>query len=99
MTQYRSVAVAACAAVALSSFAVLPSRADHHHHHKHHHDHHNHFVCALGYHYAGNGRCVRNGPWWDGGRPVNWGPYYEPRNKAGSVSFEGPNGGEIKLRW
>ena len=58
-----------------------------------------HFVCAIGYHYAGQGRCVRNGPWWEGRRPVNWGPYYEPRNKQGSVTFEGPNGGEIKLKW
>ena len=58
-----------------------------------------HFVCAIGYHYAGEGRCVRNGPWWKGARPVEWGPSYEPRNKSGSVSFEGPNGGQIKLRW
>ncbi len=57
-----------------------------------------HFVCAIGYHYAGQGRCVRNGPWWTGRRPVNWGPSYEPRNKSGSVSFEGPNGGQIKLK-
>ena len=100
MTQSRSIAVAACAAIALSSVAVLPGRAEHHHHHDHHHhDHHNHFVCALGYHYAGHGRCVRNGPWWEGNRPVNWGPYYEPRRKAGSVTFEGPKGGEIKLKW
>ena len=58
-----------------------------------------HYVCALGYHYAGEGRCVRNGPWWKGARPVDWGPSYEPRNKSGSVTFEGPNGGQIQLRW
>ena len=52
-----------------------------------------HFVCAIGYHYAGRGRCVRNGPWWTGRRPVNWGPHYEPRNKSGSITFEGPHGG------
>lgn len=65
-------------------------------HNKHKHDH---YVCALGYHFVGNGRCVRNGKWWAGRRPVEWGPYYEPRNKSGSVSFQGPNGGEIKLKW
>lgn len=73
--------------------------ANHHHHKKHHHHNHDHYVCALGYHYAGHGRCVRNGEWWTGGRPVEWGPYYEPRNKSGSVSFQGPNGGEVKVRW
>ena len=65
-------------------------------HHKHNHDH---YVCAIGYHFAGNGRCVRNGTWWTGRRPVEWGPYYEPRNKSGSVSFQGPHGGEIQLTW
>ena len=64
------------------------------HHHKH-----DHYVCALGYHYVGNGRCVRNGEWWTGRRPVEWGPYYEPRGKSGSVSFQGPNGGELKFKW
>ena len=60
---------------------------------------HNHYVCALGYHFVGNGRCVRNGKWWTDGRPVEWGPYYEPRHKSGSVSFQGPNGGEFKFKW
>ena len=66
--------------------------------HKHKHKH-NHYVCALGYHFVGNGRCVRNGKWWTGGRPVEWGPYYEPVHKSGSVSFQGPNGGEFKFKW
>lgn len=63
---------------------------------KHRRDHQ---VCAIGYHYAGEGRCARNGPWWTGRRPIDWGPYYEPRNSKGAVTFEGPNGGEIKVRW
>ena len=58
-----------------------------------------HYVSALGYHYVGNARCVRNGSWWTGRRPVEWGPYYERRHKSGSVSFQGPNGGELKLKW
>jgi len=66
---------------------------------KNHKHKHNHYVCAIGYHYEGNGRCVRNGKWWTGRRPVEWGPYYEPRNKSGSVTFEGPNGGKVKLKW
>ena len=66
--------------------------------HKHRHKH-DHYVCVIGYHYAGNGRCVRNGTWWTGRRPYQWGPYYEPRNKFGSVVFEGPNGGKVKVRW
>ena len=66
---------------------------------KNHHHKHDHYVCALGYHFVGNGRCVRNGKWWTGNRPVEWGPYYEPQNKSGSVSFQGPNGGEIKFKW
>ena len=66
---------------------------------KNHHHKHDHYVCALGYHYVGHGRCVRNGEWWTGRRPVEWGPYYEPRGKSGSVSFQGPNGGELKFKW
>ena len=66
---------------------------------KNHHQEHDHYVCALGYHFVGNGRCVRNGKWWKGKRPVEWGPYYEPQHKSGSVSFQGPNGGEIKFKW
>jgi len=64
-----------------------------------HHDKHDHYVCALGYHFVGHGRCVRNGAWWKGRRPVQWGPYYEPRAKSGGVSFEAPNGDVIKLKW
>ena len=56
-----------------------------------------HYVRALGDHYAGKGRCVRNGPWWTGRRSVEWGPYYEPRNQSGSVTFEGPHGERLKL--
>jgi hypothetical protein len=65
---------------------------------KSHHQEHDHYVCALGYHIVGNGRYVRNGKWWTGKRPVEWGPYYEPQHKSGSVSFQGPNGGEIKFK-
>ncbi len=63
---------------------------------KHRRDHQ---VCAIGYHYEGRGRCRRNGPWWTGRRPINWGPYYEPREASGGVTFEGPNGGKIKVKW
>ena len=56
-----------------------------------------HYVRALGDHYAGKGRCVRNGPSWTGRRSVEWGPYYEPRNQSGSVTFEGPHGERLKL--
>ena len=94
MFRLRSAVVMAFVTAQVSTFTALPSQA---HNHEHHHG--DHFVSAIGYHYAGHGRCVRNGPWWTGRRPVEWGPYYEPRNKSGSVSFEGPNGGEIKLRW
>ena len=114
MLRFGSPAVAVFAMAQTLTLGVLPSQAAQncgpHAHwvqtgaglgsgyckHKHHRDH---FVCAIGYHYAGQGRCVRNGPWWTGRRPINWGPHYEPRNKSGSVTFEGPNGGEIKLRW
>ena len=58
-----------------------------------------HQVCAIGYHYAGEGICRRNGDWWDGRRPINWGPEYRPGRADGSVSFEGPNGGKIRVRW
>ena len=100
MLRLRSALAVTFAAAQVSLLSSLPGQAhnhDHHHHHNHHHG--DHYVCAIGYHFAGNGRCVRNGPWWTGRRPVEWGPYYEPRRKSGSVSFEGPNGGEIKLRW
>ena len=63
---------------------------------KHRRDHQ---VCAIGYHYEGRGRCRRNGPWWTGRRPINWGPYYEPREASGGVTFEVPNGGKIKVKW
>ena len=58
-----------------------------------------HQVCAIGYHYAGEGICRRNGDWWDGRRPINWGPEYRPGRADGSVSFEAPNGGKIRVRW
>ena len=64
-----------------------------------HHGKHDHYVCALGYHFVGHGRCVRNGRWWKGRRPVEWGRYYEPRNKSGGVTFEGTKGEKIKLEW
>lgn len=97
MSRLRSAVAVLFAATQVGAFAAFPGQAHNHHHD--HHQHGDHFVCAIGYHYAGNGRCVRNGPWWTGRRPVEWGPYYEPRGKSGSVSFEGPNGGQIKLRW
>ena len=58
-----------------------------------------HQVCAIGYHYAGEGICRRNGDWWNGRRPINWGPEYRPGRADGSVMFEGPNGGSIRVRW
>ena len=35
---------------------------------KHHHHHHDHYVCAIGYHYVGDGVCRRNGDWYQGRR-------------------------------
>ena len=96
MHSLRSAIAIAFTAAQVSMFGALPGLSHGHHHHEHHGDH---YVCAIGYHYVGQGRCVRNGSWWTGLRPVEWGPYYEPRDKSGSVSFEGPNGGEIRLRW
>ena len=58
-----------------------------------------HQVCAIGYHYAGKGVCRRNGPWWTGPRPIEWGHEYRPGDPKGSLSFEGPHGGRIQLRW
>ena len=58
-----------------------------------------HQVCAIGYHYAGEGICRRNGDWWNGRRPINWGPEYRPGRADGSVSFEDPNGGKIRVSW
>jgi hypothetical protein len=58
-----------------------------------------HQVCAIGYHYVGEGVCRRNGEWWNGRRPINWGPEYRPGGADGSVKFEGPNGGTIRVRW
>ena len=96
MHSLHSAIAIALTAAQFSMFGALPGLSHGHHHHDHHDDH---YVCAIGYHYVGHGRCVRNGSWWTGRRPVEWGPYYEPRDKSGSVSFEGPNGGEIRLRW
>ena len=58
-----------------------------------------HQVCAIGYHYEGRGVCKRNGDWWKGRRPINWGPRYEPQKPEGAVTFKGPNGGDIRVRW
>ena len=58
-----------------------------------------HQVCAIGYHYEGRGVCKRNGDWWQGRRPINWGPRYEPQRPEGGVTFRGPNGGDIRVRW
>ena len=56
-------------------------------------------VIIIGYHYVGEGVCRRNGEWWNGRRPINWGPEYRPGGADGSVKFEGPNGGTIRVRW
>ena len=58
-----------------------------------------HQVCAIGYHYAGEGVCRRNGAWWTGPRPIEWGHEYRPGDPKGSLSFEGPHGGRIQLSW
>ena len=58
-----------------------------------------HQVCAIGYHYEGRGVCKRNGDWWKGRRPINWGARYEPQKPKGGVTFKGPNGGDIRVRW
>ena len=63
---------------------------------KHRRDHQ---VCAIGYHYEGDGVCRRNGSWWSGRRPIDWGPRYEPGRPEGGVTFRGPNGGDIRVRW
>ena len=52
-----------------------------------------------GYHYEGRGVCKRNGDWWQGRRSIDWGPRYQPQRPEGGVSFQGPNGGEIRVRW
>ena len=58
-----------------------------------------HQVCAIGYHYAGEGVCRRNGEWWSGPRPIEWGPEYRPGGPEGRMSFEGPHGGRIQVSW
>ena len=34
-----------------------------------------------------------------GRRPINWGPRYEHQKPQGGVTFQGPNGGDIRVRW
>ena len=58
-----------------------------------------HQVCAIGYHYEGRGVCARNGDWWQGRRPINWGARYQPQGPEGGVTFQGPNGGNIRVNW
>ena len=114
MLKVKHVAMACCAALQSLSFAGLPVSAAQNcgpNRHwvqtgegygagyckpKHRRDHQ---VCAIGYHYEGGGVCRRNGDWWQGRRPINWGPRYEPQRPEGGVTFQGPNGGNIRVRW
>ena len=52
---------------------------------KHHHDH---YVCAIGYHYVGDGVCSRNGFWYQGRRHER-GLEYRPEPRRTVELFDG----------
>ncbi|KZR65624.1 hypothetical protein PMIT1306_00536 [Prochlorococcus sp. MIT 1306] len=54
---------------------------------KHHH-HHDHYVCAIGYHYVGDGVCRRNGVWYQGRRHER-GLEYRPEPRGTVELFDG----------
>ena len=67
-------------------FVGVPMSAFGKHHH-HHHDH-DHYVCAIGYHYVGDGVCRRNGVWYQGRRHER-GLEYRPEPRGTVELFDG----------
>ena len=53
-----------------------------------HHHHHDHYVCAIGYHYVGDGVCRRNGLWYPGRRHER-GLEYRPEPRGNVEVFDG----------
>ena len=67
-------------------FVGVPMSAVGKHHH-HHHDH-DHYVCAIGYHYVGDGVCRSNGDWYQGRRHER-GLEYRPEPRGTVELFDG----------
>lgn len=64
-------------------FVGVPNAAVGNHHH-----HHDHYVCAIGYHYVGDGVCRRNGGWYQGRRQEH-GLEYRPEPRGSVELFDG----------
>ena len=92
-TRSSILAMAFCLAAAPFLAPALHAKQKNHAHH-----HRNHFVCAKGYHYEGDGVCRKNGDWWKHARPGQWGPAYMP-SPRGDVVIDRPNGSGVNISW
>ncbi len=64
------------------TFFTPPTLAKHHHH--------DHYVCAIGYHYIGDGVCRQNGDWYRGRRyQPGYGYEYRPQPSGSIDLFNG----------